>query len=77
MEEVQRVIDEDASEDFILGYRISPEESAGSLVGFTIEEMCYYIDRLLEVARIDYLATAMWGDRSYNEIVRLGNIPAI
>lgn len=72
MEEVQRVIDEDASEDFILGYRISPEESAGSLVGFTIEEMCYYIDRLLEVARIDYLATAMWGDRSYNEIVRFG-----
>lgn len=72
MAEVQRVIDEEATENFILGYRISPEESAGSLVGFTIEEMCYYIDRLLETARIDYLATAMWGDRSYNEIVRFG-----
>ena len=72
MAEVQRVIDEEAPENFILGYRISPEESAGSLVGFTIEEMCYYIDRLLETARIDYLATAMWGDRSYNEIVRFG-----
>lgn len=72
MQEVQRVIDEEAPDDFILGYRISPEESAGSLVGFTIEEMCYYIDRLLETARIDYLATATWGDRSYNEIVRFG-----
>ncbi len=71
-QEVQSVIDQEASEDFIFGHRISPEESAGSLVGYTIEEMLEFVDRLLEIANIDYLATAMWGEDSYKEIVRFG-----
>lgn len=72
VEEVQRVIDVEAPDDFILGYRISPEESAGAEVGYTIEEMLYYVDQLLDNFRIDYLATAMWGKKSYEEIVRFG-----
>lgn len=72
MSEIQKVVKEEAPKDFIIGYRISPEESAGSLVGYTIEEICEYIDRLLSVVELDYLATAMWGQKSYREIVRFG-----
>lgn len=72
MEEVGRVIDEEAPEGFVLGYRVSPEESAGSEVGYVIEDLLYYIDQLLIQNKIDYLATAMWGKKSYNEIVRFG-----
>lgn len=73
MTEVQKVIDEEAPDDFILGYRVSPEESAGNLVGYTIEELCEYIDLLLETTSPDYIATAMWGTDSYDEIVRFGD----
>lgn len=72
-QEVQSVIDQKAPEDFIFGYRISPEESAGSLVGYTIEEILEYVDHLLETADIDYLATAMWGEDGHKEIVRFGD----
>lgn len=72
VDEVQRIIDAEAPDDFIFGYRISPEESAGITVGYTIEDMLYYIDQLLDHYHIDYLATAMWGKKSYKEMVRFG-----
>lgn len=72
VQEVQRVIDEEASDDFILGYRITPEEVQGENVGYTIQEMRYLIDELLEQFDIDYIATAMWGKSSYKDKVRIG-----
>lgn len=71
--EVQRVIDTEAPDDFIFGYRISPEEVQGNNVGYTIDEMKYLIDQLLDQSKLDYLATAMWGKASYNDKVRAGS----
>lgn len=70
--EVQRIIDQEAPDDFIFGYRITPEEVQGENVGYTIQEMRYLIDELLGQFDIDYIATAMWGKSSYKDKIRAG-----
>lgn len=72
LEAVQKVIDEEAPEDFILGFRSTPEETRGSDIGYSLEEFLYFMDRVLEVAKIDYLATASWGKNIYKQTIRQG-----
>ncbi|MFC4985175.1 hypothetical protein ACFPFV_07565 [Salinicoccus siamensis] len=72
LEAVQRVIEAEAPEGFILGYRCTPEETRGSEVGYTVEEFLYFIDRAMEAADIHYLATASWGKNIYKQTIRQG-----
>lgn len=72
IEAVQQVIDEEAPDDFILGFRGTPEETRGSEVGYSIEEFLYFMDKIMEVASIDYLATASWGKNIYKQTIRQG-----
>lgn len=72
LEAVQKVINEEAPSDFILGFRGTAEETRGNEVGYSIEEFLYFLDRALEVADIHYLATASWGKNIYRQTVRQG-----
>lgn len=69
---VQKVIKEEAPKDFIFGYRGTPEETRGNEIGYSTEEFLEYIDRVLEIADIDYLATASWGKNIYKQKIRQG-----
>lgn len=72
MEAVQKVIDENAPKDFIFGFRATPEETRGNEVGYSMEDFLYFMDRIMEVANIDYLATASWGKNIYKQKIRQG-----
>ena len=67
---IQKVIDDLAPQDFILGFRGTPEETRGSQVGYTVDEFNGYVDRLLEVADLHYYAIASWGKHIYLNKVR-------
>lgn len=70
LEAVQAVIDKEAPEDFILGFRATPEETRGSQIGYSVEDFLQFMDWALEVSRIDYLALASWGHDVYLNKVR-------
>lgn len=72
MEAVQKVINEEAPDDFILGFRATPEETRGNEIGYSVEDFLYFIDRIMEVADIHYLATASWGKNIYKQTIRQG-----
>jgi len=72
MEAVQKVIDEEAPADFILGFRGTPEETRGNEIGYSVEDFFYFMDRIMEVANIHYLATASWGKNIYKQTIRQG-----
>ena len=69
---VQKVIDEEAPKGFILGYRGTPEETRGHEIGYSVEEFLTFMDKAMEVANIDYLATASWGKNIYKQTIRQG-----
>lgn len=54
VEEVKRVVAEEAKSDFIVGYRFVPEEIHGENVGYTFEETLTLVDKLADY-RLDYL----------------------
>ncbi len=70
MEAVQKVIDKEAPDDFIFGYRATPEETRGDKLGYTIDEFNQHLDWVLEVANIHYLAIASWGRHIYQNTTR-------
>lgn len=72
LEAVQKVIEEEAPADFILGFRGTPEETRGNEVGYSVEDFLYFLDQLMDVAQIDYLATASWGKNIYKQTIREG-----
>jgi 2,4-dienoyl-CoA reductase-like NADH-dependent reductase (Old Yellow Enzyme family) len=72
MEAVQEVIDKEAPADFILGFRGTPEETRGNEIGYSVEDFLYFLDRIMDVANIQYLATASWGKNIYKQTVRQG-----
>ncbi|WP_068676818.1 NADH-dependent flavin oxidoreductase [Oceanobacillus sp. Castelsardo] len=72
MKAVQNVIDEEAPSNFILGFRGTPEETRGSEIGYSVEDFLYFMDRIMEVANIQYLATASWGKNIYKQTIRQG-----
>lgn len=67
---VQAVIDAEAPDGFILGFRATPEETRGATIGYSIEEFCQLMDWLLDMAELDYLAVASWGRDVYKNRVR-------
>lgn len=72
LEAVQKVIDEEAPADFILGYRGTPEETRGNEVGYSVEDFLYFMDQAMKVAHIQYLTTASWGKNIYKQTIRQG-----
>lgn len=72
LQAVQKVIDEEAPADFILGFRGTPEETRGNEIGYSAEDFLYFMDRAMEVANIQYLATASWGKNIYKQTIRQG-----
>lgn len=70
MERVQEVIAAQAPSDFLLGFRATPEETRGSSIGYSVEEFLEWMDWLLEVADLDYLALASWGHDVFRNRVR-------
>lgn len=70
MEAVQKVIDKEAPDDFIFGYRATPEETRGDKLGYTIDEFNQHLDWVLEVSNIHYLAIASWGRHIYQNTTR-------
>lgn len=57
--------------DFIVGYRISPEEIHGDVVGFTLDEALYLIDQVADLG-VDYIHTSLWGAEAYKSKARMG-----
>ncbi|WP_405099520.1 NADH-dependent flavin oxidoreductase [Oceanobacillus sp. FSL H7-0719] len=72
LQAVQKVIDEEAPADFILGFRGTPEETRGNEIGYSAEDFLYFMERAMEVAKIQYLATASWGKNIYKQTIRQG-----
>ncbi len=53
--EVFKVVKENAPKDFIVGYRISPEEIHGDNVGYTWHESQQLVQKLTELFEFDYM----------------------
>src|SRR5690625_5676503 len=70
---VQKVIDEEAPKDFILGFRGTPEETRGNEIGYSVEDFLYFVNRIFDVANIQYVATASCGKNIYKQTIRQGN----
>lgn len=73
--EVKRVVAEYAPDDFIVGYRISPEEIHGDTVGYTYKEALALIKEVIK-NELDYIHLSLWNgyaskpqgaDRSFAE----------
>ena len=67
---VYEVIKNEAPEDFILGYRATPEETRGAIIGYTVEEFNQLTDWILERVPLSYIAIASWGQNIYLNKVR-------
>ena len=67
---VQEVINEYASDDFILGFRATPEETRGNQIGYTVDEFLEFFEEALKKVNIDYLAIASWGHDVFRNKVR-------
>src|SRR5699024_5695560 len=69
----QDVIDKESAEDFIRVFRVTIEDTHGNEIGYSLEEFLYFIDKIMEVSDIQYLATASWGKNIYKQTIRQGN----
>ncbi len=76
--EVMRVVKEYAPKDFIVGYRISPDEIHGSNIGYTWKESQQLVKTLTNTFDLDYLHISLLQydakpedlDKTYCEILR-------
>ena len=75
VKEVKRVVEEYAPKDFIVGYRISPEELHGDEVGYSYREAQALIREVIKY-ELDYIHLSLWegyaskpvgSDRTYAE----------
>lgn len=75
--EVKRVVAEHAPKEFIVGYRISPEEVHGETVGYTIDDSLLLIDKIADIG-VDYLHSSLFGNRAagvigYKKVAQVGD----
>lgn len=54
VKKVKEVVAEKANKDFIVGYRISPEEVHGENIGYTVDESVLLIDEVIK-GGVDYI----------------------
>ena len=65
VKEVKRVVEAYAPKDFIVGYRISPEEIHGDAVGYTYEEARQLIAQVVKY-ELDYIHLSIWGGQGFH-----------
>ncbi|KMS14721.1 NADH-dependent flavin oxidoreductase, partial [Staphylococcus aureus] len=70
MRAVQEVNDKDAPDNFIIGFRATPEETRGSDLGYTIDEFNQLINWVMDVSNNQYLEIASWGRHNYKNTSR-------
>lgn len=68
---VQDEVEKQAANDFIIGYRLSPEEVHGDVVGYTFDDALYLIDQVAELG-VDYIHLSQFGPEGYKNRVQLG-----
>ena len=68
---VQKVANEHAKDDFIIGYRISPEEIHGEIVGYNLDDALYLIDQVADLG-VDYIHVSQFGPNGFKNKARLG-----
>ena len=68
---VQEVVSEYANDGFIIGYRISPEEIHGEVVGYNFDDALYLIDQVAELG-VDYIHVSQFGPNGFKNKARLG-----
>lgn len=75
VDEVKRVIAEEAPENFIVGYRFSPEEIHGETIGYNYQDGMALIKEVLK-REMDYIHLSLWngyatiptgGEKSFGE----------
>ena len=59
VDEVMRVVKEEAPADFIVGYRISPDEIHGEQVGYTYRESTRLVAEIVK-RELDYIHLSLW-----------------
>jgi len=78
LKEVQRVVKESGKKDFIVGYRVSPEEIHRDNVGYRIDESLQLIEKVVR-EKADYIHVSLFtgyadgpkeSNKSYGEIVK-------
>ena len=60
VKEVKRVVAEEAPSNFIIGYRLSPEEIHGSEVGYDYKEATALVTEIVK-NELDYIHLSLWG----------------
>lgn len=78
IKEIKEVRKKENRPDFIIGYRLSPEEIHGENVGYTIDETLELVDAISEL-KIDYIHTSTFGgadfeDGAYKRKAQKGNM---
>ena len=68
---VKKYAKEHAKPDFIVGYRLSPEEIHGEEVGYLLDDSLYLINEVVRLG-VDYIHTSLWGNRAYASKAALG-----
>lgn len=68
---VKKYAKEHAKPDFIVGYRLSPEEIHGEEIGYTLDDTIYLVNEVVRLG-IDYIHTSLWGNRAYASKAALG-----
>lgn len=69
---VKELVTKRGKKDFIIGYRISPEEIHGSIAGYTLDDSLYLIDKIADLG-IDYIHSSLWGAEAYKSKALMGD----
>lgn len=78
VKEVKRVVAEQASSNFIIGYRLTPEEIHGDVVGYDCKDATALVSEIVK-NELDYIHLSLWGgynstpngvDQSYAELFK-------
>lgn len=67
------MIDQYADENFLFGFRATPEETYGAELGYSIIDFIQLIEEIIKKGKINYLAIASWGHDIYLNKVRSEN----
>ena len=68
---VKQYVKENAKNDFIVGYRFSPEEIHGEEISYLFDDSLYLINEVVRLG-VDYIHTSLWGNRAYASKAYLG-----